>query len=100
MHELVMVLGPVPRLIFDALVDMVLPASKHRNDERHIAVNGEGGETKREWIPEEYQNPEAEADIVMTEDGGDDQNEEVTKMVVTMVRTVGTCLDTALKFCR
>ena len=48
MHELVTIFGLTSRLIIDTFMGMVLPASKHRNGERHIAVNGEGRETKRD----------------------------------------------------
>ena len=75
MHELVTMFGPIPRLIFDIFMDTILPANKHRDDERHIAANGEEGETKGEWISED-QNPVAEADIIMTEDGDDYENED------------------------
>ena len=73
MHELVTMFGPIPRLILEIFMDKILPASKHRDDEQHIAANEEG-ETKGERISED-QEPVAEADIIMTEDGDDGQNE-------------------------
>ena len=74
MHDLVTMFGPIPRLIFDIFMAKILPASKHRDDEQHIAANEEG-ETKGERISED-QEPVADADIIMTEDGDGDQNED------------------------
>ena len=92
MHELVTMFGPIPRLIFDTFMDTVLPTSKYRNDGRPIAVT-EGKETKGCLIPEGDQKPEVETDIFMTEDGVTMRMKMVTKMVVTVARNVGICLE-------